>query len=79
MHIFKEFGPDQMKIHQTRVEINGITLDKAMKASRQLSWEQFHVMKQDDDKVSVSLIIHREVSNELWKFLSPDEPEPLKG
>lgn len=79
MNVFKEFGPDQMKIHQTRVEINGISLSDAYTASRQIAWEQMHIMKIDEEKVSLSLIMHRKVSSELWIFLKGDEPEPIRG
>ena len=79
MKIFKQFTKDQLKIHMTRVEILGISLDDAQKAARQISWLQCHIVKNQDDTVNLSLITGTQPSATLWEFLGGDEPDPVKA
>lgn len=75
MEIFKTFGT-KLEIHQTRAFIPSVSYEEATQAAQQLEWRQFHIIKHGDGTVDASFIISREVSDELWKFIGGESPDP---
>lgn len=79
MEDFRSLTTDQLKIFTTRLEVSDVDLQTAEKLSRQIGWDQKHIMFMDADKqkVSMSLITGEEESSKLWNFLKGDEPDPV--
>lgn len=76
MEVFKTFGT-KLEVHLTRAYVEGISYEDAALAGKQLDWRQFHIIKNTDGTVNASFILSKEASNELWKFVGGDEPDPL--
>lgn len=80
MEDFRNLSTEQLRVFTTRVEVSDVDLQTAEKLSRQIGWDQKHIMFTDADKqkVSLSLITGVEESAKLWEFLQGEIPDPAE-
>lgn len=75
MEVFKTFG-SSLEIYATRVFISNVSYTKANTAARQVDWNQYHLTKNCDGTVNVSLLLGKEEADRLAAFVYCDQPGP---